>query len=98
MPQPLKTWTEAVSFKHPLAQKLPGTVVVFVGKNQTPEQLKDHPSFVRARECGWATLTMESDHNAQWSHPKELVALLERIADGRTPATEEREIGRTRDL
>jgi len=69
VPQPLKTWTEPVSFKNPLAQKLPGTVVVFVGKNQTPEQLKDNPSFVRARARGWATLTLESDHNAQWSHP-----------------------------
>ena len=97
VPQPLKTWTEPVSFKNPLAQKLPGTVVVFVGKNQTPEQLKDNPSFVRARARGWATLTLESDHNAQWSHPKELVALLERIADGRTRDTEERETGRTRD-
>ena len=83
VPQPLKTWTEPVSFKNPLAHKLPGTVVVFVGKNQTPEQLKDHPSFVRARVRGWATLTLESDHNAQWSHPKELVALLEQIAAGR---------------
>ena len=84
VPQPLKTWTEAVSFKNPLAHKLPGTVVVFVGKNQTPEQLKDHPNFVRARARGWGTLTLESDHNAQWSHPKELAALLEGIAAGRT--------------
>lgn len=83
VPQPLKTWTEPVSFKNPLAKKLPGAVVVFVESSQTPEQLKNHPSFVRARSRGWATLTMESDHNAQWSHPKELAALLEQIAEGK---------------
>ncbi|HTZ19598.1 MAG TPA: alpha/beta hydrolase family protein [Opitutaceae bacterium] len=83
VPQPLKTWTEPVSFKNPLARQLPGTVVVFVGKKQTPEQLKDNPSFVTARARSWATLTLESDHNAQWSHPKELAALLEQIANGK---------------
>ena len=82
VPQPLKTWTEPVSFKNPLAHKIPGTVVVFVGGGQTAAQLKNHPSFVRARERGWGALTFESDHNAQWSHPKELAALRERIADG----------------
>ena len=84
VPQPLKTWTEPVSFKNPLAKKIPGTVVVFVANfvatAQLPEDLKTNRSFVRATERGWATLTMESDHNAQWSHPKELVTLLEHIA------------------
>lgn len=81
VPQPLKTWIEPVTFTNPLAHKLPGAVVVFVEKNQPLEQLDTHPSFQRAKSRGWATLTLESDHNAQWSHPKELAALLERIAD-----------------
>ncbi|HVS51533.1 MAG TPA: alpha/beta fold hydrolase [Opitutaceae bacterium] len=85
VPQPLKTWTEPVSFKNPDAKKIPGTVVVFVENSvanaQLLEDLKTHPSFVRARARGWATLTFDSDHNAQWSHPKELAALLERIAE-----------------
>ena len=28
---------------------------------------------------GWETIIMEGDHNVQWSRPKELVHLLERI-------------------
>jgi hypothetical protein len=32
----------------------------------------------RAQARGWTMLTLPSDHNAQWSHPKELVALLEK--------------------
>ena len=82
VPQPMKTWTEPVSFKNPLAKKIPGAVVVFVGGKQTPEDLKDHPGFVRAKARGWATFTLQSDHNAQWSHPKQLVALLDQIATG----------------
>jgi len=84
VPQPLKTWTEPVTFKNPDAKKIPGTVVVFVvnavANAQLLEGLKTHPSFLRANARNWATLTFDSDHNAQWSHPKELAALLERIA------------------
>ncbi len=83
VPHPLKTWTDPVSFKNPLAHKLPGTVVIFVNDGRTPEQLNNLPGFVRATARGWAKLTMESDHNPQWSHPKELVALLEQIAAGK---------------
>ena len=77
VPQPLKTWSEPVSFKNPLAKKIPGAVVVFY---QGSKPADDHPSFVRAKERGWKTLSFDSDHNAQWSHPKELAALLEQLA------------------
>jgi hypothetical protein len=32
----------------------------------------------RAKARGWTILTVESDHNVQWSHPRELVQLLEK--------------------
>ena len=33
----------------------------------------------RAIARGWKTMTFESDHNAQWSHPNELTNLLEKL-------------------
>ncbi|MDI1250576.1 MAG: alpha/beta fold hydrolase [Lacunisphaera sp.] len=77
VPQSLKTWTEPVTYRNPAAQKLPGTYVAFVGPGQKGDS---RPAWQRAKARGWSVLTLESDHNAQWSHPKELVALLEQIA------------------
>lgn len=77
VPQSLKTWTEPATYRNPAAKKLPGTYVAFVGPGQGGDS---RPAWQRAKARGWAALTLESDHNAQWSHPKELVALLEQIA------------------
>ena len=77
VPQSLKTWTDPVTYLNPVAKQLPGTYVAFVGPGKTGESRAE---WQRAKARGWATLTLESDHNAQWSHPKELVALLEQIA------------------
>jgi hypothetical protein len=77
VPQSLKTWTEPVSFKNPAAKLLQVTFVQFFKQGQTPEQGDAFFLWQRALERGWTTRTLVSDHNAQWSHPKELVALLE---------------------
>ena len=81
VPQSLKTWTDPVSFKNPAARRLPGTFVAFLSNGETPEQRAENIGWRRAKARGWATLIMQSDHNAQWSHPKELVQLLEGVAD-----------------
>jgi pimeloyl-ACP methyl ester carboxylesterase len=77
VPQSVKTWTEPVTYRNPAAKKLPGTYVAFVGPGQDGAS---RPGWQRAKARGWSVLTLASDHNAQWSHPKELVALLEQIA------------------
>ncbi len=77
VPQSLKTWSEPVSFKNPATKLLQVTFVQFLRQDQTPEQGGAYFLWQRALERGWTTRSMVSDHNAQWSHPKELVALLE---------------------
>jgi pimeloyl-ACP methyl ester carboxylesterase len=77
VPQSLKTWSEPVSFKNPAARLLPVTFVRFVAAGQTSGERKGDLPWQRAGERGWTRRTMVSDHNAQWSHPGELAALLE---------------------
>lgn len=80
VPQSLKTLTEPVSFNKPAALKLPTTFIAFVPPELSAEQRSADPSWQHAEARGWTILTLESDHNAQRSHPKELVSLLEERA------------------
>ena len=66
-----------MSYKNPAAKLLPTTFVLFLHPGQTVEQRDAYFLWQRALERGWTTRTMVSDHNAQDSHPRELVALLE---------------------
>lgn len=77
VPQSLKTLTEPVSFNNPEALKLPVTFIAYIAPGQTIEERSDDPSWQNAEARGWTIRTLESDHNAQRSHPKELAALLE---------------------
>jgi len=76
-PQSFKTLTEPVSFNDPEALKLPVTFIAYVDPGQTIEERSADPSWKNAEARGWTIRTLESDHNAQRSHPKELAALLE---------------------
>lgn len=77
VPQSLKTLTEPVSFNNPEALKLPVTFIAFIAPGQTVEERSLDPSWKTARARNWTIRTLESDHNAQRSHPQELTALLE---------------------
>ncbi len=71
VPMPPKTFSQPIELHNQAAvAKIPTTYVQFT------------PTFTafaaRARARGWNMMTLQSDHNAQWSHPKELVALLEK--------------------
>lgn len=79
VPQSLKTFTEPVSFNNPQALKIPATYVAFIGEAQTAEARSSETSWKNAEARGWTIQTLESDHNAQRSHPAELVALLEQV-------------------
>ena len=76
VPQSLKTLTEPVSFDHPAAQKLPATFVAFVEPGQTIKERAADSAWQRAEARNWTILTLQSDHNAQRSHPEELAAIL----------------------
>ena len=89
VPQPLKTFTEPVSYRNPLAKRLPVTYIWFnhpdysAGQraNAEKEGLRLH------QERGWTIRTLDSDHVAERTHPKELAALLEEsVADHNNPA------------
>ncbi len=82
--QSFKTMTEPVSYKNPLAFKIPTTVVWFVPDASDPSAVSKRISpeiHNRLKARKWPILTLESDHNAQSSHPDELAEIL--IALGR---------------
>lgn len=75
VPQPLKTFTEPVSWKNPAAKRLPATYILTVDKGAQTDDFDAQAA--RAKERGWTMLRMEGDHNVQWSAPKVLVELLD---------------------
>jgi pimeloyl-ACP methyl ester carboxylesterase len=80
VPQSLKTLTEPVSFSNPLALELPVTYIPFVeGFIQRKARAALDPSWKRAAEREWDIEILESDHNAQRSHPRELAGLLLKV-------------------
>jgi pimeloyl-ACP methyl ester carboxylesterase len=79
VPQSLKTYTQPVSFSNPAALKLPATLIAFVPPGVSQEERSADPSWQHAKARNWTIRTLDSDHNAQRSHPEELVALLEEI-------------------
>jgi pimeloyl-ACP methyl ester carboxylesterase len=79
VPHPAKTLSEPVSFKNSAALTLPVTYILTVDAGKKPEDDTFFRFYERAKARGWARLIMEGDHNVQWSHPKELVRLLEQV-------------------
>jgi len=78
VPHPAKTWSEPILLKNQdRAGKLPTTYILTVDKGKEPRQDAFYRFYIRAKNCGWPVWIMEGDHNVQWSHPKELVRLLE---------------------
>ena len=79
VPQSAKTFSEPISLKNQTAaRKIPTTYILTVDAGRKPEQDAFYPFYEHAKARGWTVMTMESDHNAQWSDPRELVALLEK--------------------
>jgi pimeloyl-ACP methyl ester carboxylesterase len=77
VPQSLKTLTEPVSFNNPEALNISATFIAFIAEEQTVEARAADPSWQNAKARDWTIHTLDSDHNAQRSHPEELAALLE---------------------
>jgi pimeloyl-ACP methyl ester carboxylesterase len=88
VPQPLKTYTEPVSYRNPAAKLIPVTYIWYKHPDLTPEgaALSAQRAAQLHLERGWTIRTLDSDHNAQRSHPAELKALLEAsLADRNVP-------------
>ena len=88
VPQPLKTYTEPVSYRNPAAKLIPVTYIWYNHPDFTPEEKASaEKTGERLRkERGWTIRALDSDHNAQRSHPTELKALLEAsLADRNSP-------------
>lgn len=83
VPQSLKTLTEPVSFNKPEALKIPVTFVAYLAPGQAVEERAIDPSWQNAKARNWTIRTLESDHNAQRSHPEELAALLQAAPEDR---------------
>jgi pimeloyl-ACP methyl ester carboxylesterase len=88
VPQPLKTYTEPVSYRNPAAKLLPVTYIWYNHPDFTPGQAAAAAQTGERLhlERGWTIRTLDSDHNAQRSHPKKLKALLEASLDDRNVA------------
>ncbi len=81
VPMPARTFSEAISLKNQtVARKIPTTFILTVDPGKKAEDDTFYPSYERAKARGWRVMTMEGDHNVQWSHPKELVKFLEQAA------------------
>jgi pimeloyl-ACP methyl ester carboxylesterase len=79
VPQPLKTFTEAIVLKNEAAKKLPGTYILTVEKEKEAKQDDFFSQSERARQRGWPVLQLTSDHNPQWSATEALVGMLASI-------------------
>lgn len=79
VPHPANTLSEPISLKNQEgARKIPTTYILTVDEGREPQQDMFHRFYERAKARGWTAHTMEGDHNVMWSHPKELVELLEK--------------------
>lgn len=84
VPQPVKTFSEPVSYKNPRALALPVTYVSFVPAGTKLEDNKlGAKSRERAAARGWTMRTVEGPHVAHMTNPKGVVAAMEESANDR---------------
>jgi pimeloyl-ACP methyl ester carboxylesterase len=82
VPQSAKTFSEAISLKNPAGKVIPTVYLLLIDPGRTAQQDTFYPFYQRAQSRGWTTWSFESDHNAQRSHPAELVKFLEDAPTG----------------
>jgi pimeloyl-ACP methyl ester carboxylesterase len=78
VPQPLKTFTEAIVLKNKAARALPATYILTVEAGKKAEDDDFASQAARAKGRGWPVLQLTADHNPQWSAPEALVELLDK--------------------
>jgi pimeloyl-ACP methyl ester carboxylesterase len=79
-PEPAGAFSQTISLTNQTAaQKIPTSFVLFVAEGKQIAKAKFFAFYQRAIANHWHTETFTSDHNAQWSHPRQLADLLERL-------------------
>jgi len=82
VPMPALCFSQPIALTNQtVAQKLPTTYILTVDPGRTAEQDDFYPCYQRAQARGWPVVIIESDHNAQRSHPQEIVKLFEQAAE-----------------
>jgi len=79
VPQPIHTWTDPIVLQNPERLKVPTSYILTVEKSKDPKLDEFASQAERAKRKGWPILHLEADHNAQWSAPGELVAMLKEM-------------------
>jgi pimeloyl-ACP methyl ester carboxylesterase len=76
--QSIRCFNQPVSYRNPLALKLPVTYVAFIPKDKSAEEraAKD-PSWKRAVARGWTIRTFPGGHVAQQEDPRGVASLIE---------------------
>ena len=89
-PQSVKTFTQPVSYKNPLAKALPVTYVAFVPADKSAkERAATDQSWQRAEARGWTIRTFPGHHVAQQEDPRGVATLLENaVSDQNRPLAE----------
>jgi surfactin synthase thioesterase subunit len=73
----VKTLTEPVSYKNPLAKKLNVTYVAFIPPGVSKAERTKDPSWHRAEKRNWTIKTFDGDHVIYRSKPAEFSEFLE---------------------
>jgi pimeloyl-ACP methyl ester carboxylesterase len=77
--QPVRTFTEPVSFRNPAARHLPATYILTVEPGRV-EADDDFAAFgQRAKSRGWAYRVLRANHLPERSAPKQLTMLLRQV-------------------
>jgi pimeloyl-ACP methyl ester carboxylesterase len=74
VPQPILTFTDAISLGNPEAAKLSAVFLLTV---EAGKEIDDFDVFAdRARNRGWQVVEMEGGHNPHWYQPETFVDVL----------------------
>ncbi len=75
VPHPLKTFTETLNIKNPLAAKIPTFYILMTKDGKGGFEAS---GASRARKRGWPVLTLEGGHYAMREQPEKLVEILKK--------------------
>jgi pimeloyl-ACP methyl ester carboxylesterase len=76
--QSIKCFNQPVTYKNPLAKKLPVTYIAFVPADKSVEErAKTDKNWHRAEARGWTIRTFTGHHVAQQENPRGLATLIE---------------------
>ena len=81
VPHQLKTLTDVVSLKNPERLKIRTDYILTVDPGSEPEKDGFFKYTHRAKKAGWPVHYLEADHNPQWSKPKELVEMFNKVLE-----------------